>query len=77
VSAHDSWECATDTQAHLADPSGPSPYVAAVEPNAIPVMYDVPIGLVNRIMYSGRSARSGARTVPPGKSSPGTTRGPA
>lgn len=75
MSANDSWERATDPKAHLPDPSGPSAYLAAAEPSAIPVMYDVPIGLVNRVMYSGQSTRT--RTVPPGRSSPRTTRGPA
>ena len=76
VSAHDSWECATDPKAHLPDPRCPSPYVAAADADAIPAMYDVPIGLVNRVMYSGQSARSRARTVPSG-SMPTGARGPA
>lgn len=62
--------CATDPKAHLPeladDPHAPSPYVSAAQPGAVPLMYDVPIGLVNRVMYSGRSTRSRARTVPPG-----------
>ncbi|EKM58033.1 uncharacterized protein PHACADRAFT_139597 [Phanerochaete carnosa HHB-10118-sp] len=48
-----------------ADRAGSSPYAAAAQPGAIPLMYDVPIGLVNRVMYSGRSTRSRARAVPP------------
>jgi len=58
----------TDPKAHLPepgdDPRAPSPYAAAAQPRAIPLMYDVPIGLVNRVMYSGRSRRSRARAVP-------------
>lgn len=58
--------CATDPKAHLPDPMRPSPYVAAAAPDAIPAMYDIPIGLVNRVMYGGQSARKRARTAPSG-----------
>lgn len=64
--AHDSWDNATDPRAHWPDPGSPDPYIAAAQPNAIPVMYDLPIGLVNRVIYSGQSARSKSRTAPTG-----------
>lgn len=61
----------TDPKAHFpapapeSGPRAPSPYAAAAQPGAVPQLYDVPIGLVNRVMYSGRSMRSRARAGPP------------
>ena len=51
LSAHDSLNNATDAQAHWPDASSPDPYCLAAQPDAIPVLYDLPIGLVNRVLY--------------------------
>ncbi|CCL98228.1 uncharacterized protein FIBRA_00222 [Fibroporia radiculosa] len=45
----------TDSRAHLPPPDVPSPYLAHAHPNAIPEMYDIPIGLVNRVIYGPRT----------------------
>ncbi|KAI0346409.1 PIG-P-domain-containing protein [Trametopsis cervina] len=46
----------TDSKAHLPDAdASPNPYLAHARPNAIPAMYDIPIGLVNRVVYGVRS----------------------
>ncbi|KAH8113746.1 PIG-P [Phellopilus nigrolimitatus] len=48
-----------DTHAHIPGPAaGPSPFLAAASPDALPAMYDVPIGLVNRVLYDRRVPRS-------------------
>ena len=54
-----------DSRAHLPDVDAASsnPYLAHARPDAIPIMYDIPIGLVNRVVYSQRPG--GARSVPP------------
>ncbi|KAH9991204.1 PIG-P-domain-containing protein [Russula compacta] len=41
----------TDSRGQYPNASGPSPYLAYARPNAIPEAYDVPIGLVNRVLY--------------------------
>ncbi len=46
-------EYATDSKAYLPDADAPNPYFAHARPDAIPVMYDMPIGLVNRVLYGG------------------------
>ena len=57
-------EYATDSKAHLPDADGgPNPYIAYARPDAIPVMYDMPIGLVNRVLY-GRRTSASARARP-------------
>ncbi|KAI0295772.1 PIG-P-domain-containing protein [Russula brevipes] len=33
------------------DPGAPNPYHAYARPNSIPEAYDIPIGLVNRVLY--------------------------
>lgn len=42
-----------DTKALLPDGNGANlnPYLAHAAPNAIPELYDIPIGLVNRVVY--------------------------
>ncbi|KAI0077363.1 PIG-P [Panus rudis PR-1116 ss-1] len=47
----------TDSRALLPDGQGVNAYLAHAEPNAIPEMCDIPIGLVNRVVY-GREERS-------------------
>ncbi|PPQ69675.1 hypothetical protein CVT24_001208 [Panaeolus cyanescens] len=38
--------------------SGENPYISALEPNAIPELYDMPIGMVNRVLYRNDKDRS-------------------
>jgi phosphatidylinositol glycan class P protein len=44
-----------------------NPYIASAQPNAIPEIYDIPIGLVNRVVYRDavQTARSRARRPDP------------
>lgn len=48
-----------------------NPYLASVEPNAIPELYDIPIGLVNSVLYRDAlrrvadSKRGASRTPAP------------
>ena len=47
---------ATDSKAHLPDaargaPGAFAPYLAHARPDAIPELYDIPLGLVNRVVY--------------------------
>ncbi|KAM5537594.1 hypothetical protein V8D89_008672 [Ganoderma adspersum] len=35
----------------------PSPYLAHARPDAIPELYDIPLGMVNRVVYGPRRAR--------------------
>ncbi|KAJ3544746.1 hypothetical protein NM688_g5707 [Phlebia brevispora] len=51
---------ATDSKAHLPDADEPNPYIAHARPDAIPVMYDMPIGLVNRVLYGGSTRKPAA-----------------
>ena len=43
-----------------------NPYLASAEPNAIPELYDIPIGLVNSVLYRDtlRRATGSKRHVP-------------
>ncbi|OCH88419.1 PIG-P-domain-containing protein [Obba rivulosa] len=43
----------TDSKALLPADSNnaPNPYLAHARPNAVPEMYDIPIGMVNRVVY--------------------------
>ncbi|KAI0659704.1 PIG-P, partial [Cubamyces menziesii] len=46
----------TDSKAHLPDaargaPGAFAPYLAHARPDAIPEMYDIPLGLVNRVAF--------------------------
>ncbi|KAI0087403.1 PIG-P-domain-containing protein [Irpex rosettiformis] len=60
----------TDSKAHLPDADVPTnPYLSHARPNAIPVMYDIPIGMVNRVIYSVPSRQGGNNAAaPPGES---------
>ena len=42
-----------DPPTNMADANeqSPNPYLASASPDAIPELYDIPIGLVNRILY--------------------------
>ena len=46
-----------DSKAHLPDTDDPNAYYVHARPDSIPVMYDIPIGLVNRVMYGGGRER--------------------
>jgi len=54
----------TDSRAHLPPSDGPNPYLAHARPHAIPEMYDIPIGMVNRVVYGTR--RQAAERQPAG-----------
>ncbi|KAF7980542.1 hypothetical protein HWV62_37683 [Athelia sp. TMB] len=41
----------TDSRAHFPSTFDPNPYVAQGHPDAIPELYDIPIGMVNRVAY--------------------------
>lgn len=48
-----------------------NPYLASTEPNAIPELYDIPIGLVNSVLYrdnlrraSGSKGQASSTPVP-------------
>ncbi|KAH9960687.1 PIG-P, partial [Russula dissimulans] len=41
----------TDSRGQYPDGSVPNPYFAYAQPNATPQAYDIPIGLVNRVLY--------------------------
>ncbi|KAI0934994.1 hypothetical protein AcW1_009411 [Taiwanofungus camphoratus] len=45
----------TDSKAHLPAINAPNPYLAHAQSNAIPEMYDIPIGIVNRVVYGTRN----------------------
>ncbi|KAF8483458.1 PIG-P [Russula ochroleuca] len=45
----------TDSRGQYPDVSGPNPYLAYAQPNAVPEAYDLPIGLVNRVLYDDNS----------------------
>ncbi|KAI0916028.1 hypothetical protein AcV5_003481 [Taiwanofungus camphoratus] len=45
----------TDSKAHLPAINTPNPYLAHAQSNAIPEMYDIPIGIVNRVVYGTRN----------------------
>ncbi|KAH9946914.1 PIG-P-domain-containing protein [Amylocystis lapponica] len=44
----------TDAKALLPPRGAPNPYRAHARPNALPEMYDIPIGMVNRVVYGAR-----------------------
>jgi len=44
-----------DSRGQYPDVSGPNPYLAYAQPNAVPEAYDLPIGLVNRVLYDDNS----------------------
>lgn len=37
----------------------PNPYLAHANPDAIPELYDIPIGMVNRVAYGPRESIAG------------------
>ncbi|KAH9031696.1 PIG-P [Lactarius pseudohatsudake] len=41
----------TDSRAQYPDASNPNPYLTYARPDSIPEAYDIPIGLVNRVLY--------------------------
>jgi phosphatidylinositol glycan class P protein len=41
----------TDARAQYPDATNPNPYLAYARPDSIPEAYDIPIGLVNRVLY--------------------------
>ena len=45
---------ATDSRAHLPPAGGENLYIKHAKPDAIPEMYDIPIGMVNRVIYGRR-----------------------
>ncbi|KAK7685902.1 hypothetical protein QCA50_010709 [Cerrena zonata] len=53
ISDTDRYITPPDTKALLPDGNGANlnPYLAYAAPNAIPELYDIPIGLVNRVVY--------------------------
>ncbi|KAJ3485590.1 hypothetical protein NLI96_g4845 [Meripilus lineatus] len=52
----------TDSKALLPDVDEPNPYLGHASPNAVPEMFDIPIGLVNRVLYGRRRRKA---TDPP------------
>ncbi|KIM91644.1 hypothetical protein PILCRDRAFT_810925 [Piloderma croceum F 1598] len=53
----------TDSRAHLPPTNNPNPYLAYAYPNAIPELYDIPIGMVNRVIYGPRRSITPAEPV--------------
>lgn len=47
--------CATDSKAHV--PADAAPYLAHARPDALPLQHDIPLGLVNRVVYGPRPPR--------------------
>ncbi|PIL23269.1 hypothetical protein GSI_14579 [Ganoderma sinense ZZ0214-1] len=45
-------------------PKASNPYLAHARPDAIPELYDIPLGMVNRVVYGPRRARTRPRTQP-------------
>ncbi|KZT71932.1 PIG-P-domain-containing protein [Daedalea quercina L-15889] len=52
----------TDSRAHLPPITGLNSYFDHARPNAVPEMYDIPIGLVNRVIYGSRRNHAGKET---------------
>ncbi|KAH9833198.1 PIG-P [Rhodofomes roseus] len=48
----------TDSRAHLPPGGGENPYFAHARPNSVSQMYDIPIGMVNRVIYGSRRNRA-------------------
>ncbi|KAI6129549.1 PIG-P [Pisolithus croceorrhizus] len=46
-----------DAKAHIPALDGPDPYRRSRDPNAVPEPYDIPIGIVNRVLYSPGNRR--------------------
>ncbi|EIW55008.1 PIG-P-domain-containing protein [Trametes versicolor FP-101664 SS1] len=45
----------TDSKAHV--PADAAPYLAHARPDALPLQHDIPLGLVNRVVYGPRPPR--------------------
>lgn len=43
-----------DAKAHIPALDGPDPYRRSNDPNVVPESYDIPIGIVNRVLYGPR-----------------------
>ena len=43
-----------DSFAHVPLPDEPNPYLRQADPDAIPEMFDIPIGLVNQVLFQHR-----------------------
>ncbi|KAF8518417.1 PIG-P-domain-containing protein [Hysterangium stoloniferum] len=41
----------TDSYAHVPAQGQPNPYLRQADPDALPELYDIPIGLVNRVLF--------------------------
>jgi PIG-P len=52
-----------DSRAHLPPTNNSNPYLAHAYPNAIPELYDIPIGMVNRVIYGPRRSTTAAEPV--------------
>lgn len=65
LSRHD-----TDSRALLPGDDEPNPYVLHARENAIPELYDLPIGLVNRVVYGHKDTKQGETSEATGSSSP-------
>ncbi|KAI0763465.1 PIG-P-domain-containing protein [Trametes elegans] len=64
----------TDSKAHLPDAATraqPAPYLAHARPDAPPEMYDIPLGLVNRVVFRRRPRTRTGRGPPPPAAAPG------
>lgn len=51
-----------DSRALLPAADEPNPYLLNARENVIPELYDIPIGLVNRVVYGRRKPANGATT---------------
>jgi hypothetical protein len=45
-----------DSFAHIPLPEEPNPYLRQADPDAIPDIYDIPIGLVNQVLFHGNES---------------------
>ena len=51
----------TDSRAHLPPPDARNPYFKHADPRTVPELYDIPIGLVNRVLYECDQERESNR----------------
>jgi phosphatidylinositol N-acetylglucosaminyltransferase subunit P len=47
-----------DSRAHVPPAGPPNPFLKHADPNAIPELYDIPIGMFNRVAYGPRKISS-------------------
>ncbi|KAH7923452.1 PIG-P-domain-containing protein [Leucogyrophana mollusca] len=52
-----------DSRAHLPASGAPNPYLKYANPDAIPELYDIPIGIVNRVMYGPQNRTKGTGSI--------------